>query len=433
MSIFFSKASIEIEIILFINGIYFERGKYRMFIARQAIFDRSMKVYAYELLYRDSKQATSYNHQLSPEKTTASVLSGLFEMGIDNISSNKKSFINFNYHSLFSDSLELIDSNDLVIEVLENTKVDNELVERLIELKKKGYKIALDDFVENIRDFPLVPLANIIKFDLMRTPLATIEEDVAYAVSLNKIIIAEKVETKEEFEEAKAMGFHLFQGYFFQKPNIIGGSSNKKSPKLSYMRIMTELNQEKPSFNEITEIIKADVNLTHRLLLATKKKKEHDENLVKNIKQSLVFMGFQQIRRWINILILRDLATDKPDELTHISLIRARFGELIAKNCSFRNRSNEIYGMLLFSSIDALVDLPIAEALAEISLSKDVEDALIHNKGPLSPFLQLIYSYEDADFKKVDELAKKLKVQAGQLNTYYVDAIIHSKMTVDHH
>ena len=402
-----------------------------MFIARQAIFDRTMNVYAYELLYRENEAATSYNPNLSPEKSTASVLSGLFEMGIDNISSNKKSFINFNYNSLFSDSVELIDSNDLVIEVLENTKVDKELVTRLIDLKKMGYKIALDDFIEDIKVFPLVPLANIIKFDLMRTPLAEIEEEVAYAIALKKILIAEKVETKEEFEEAKAMGFHLFQGYFFQRPNIIGGSSNKKSPKLSYMRIMNELNQEKPSFSKITDIIKADVNLTHRLLLTTKKKKDQAENLVKNIKQSLVFMGFQQIRRWINILILRDLATDKPDELTHISLVRARFGELIARDCSFRNRSNEIYGMLLFSSLDALVDLPMEEALADISLSKDVKEALIHNKGPLAPFVELVYSYQEGNFEQVDLLAKELKVPTDKLNTYYIDAIIHSKMTVE--
>lgn len=298
-------------------------------------------------------------------------------------------------------------------------------------MKKRGYRIALDDFIEDVREFPLVPLANIIKFDLVRTPLATLEEDVNYALGLNKIIIAEKVETKEEFEEAKAMGFHLFQGYFFQKPNIIGGSSNKKSPKLSYMRIMNELNQEKPSFNTITEIIKADVNLTHRLLLTTKQKKNQSENLVKDIKQSLVFMGFQQIRRWINILILRDLATDKPDELARISLVRARFGELIARNSSFNSRSNEIYGMLLFSSLDALVDLPMDEALADISLSKDVKDALISNKGPLSPFIELVYSYQEGEFDKVGEFAEELNISTDSLNTYYIDAIIHSKMTED--
>lgn len=397
-----------------------------MFIARQAIFNRSMKVYGYELLYRDSETATSYNH-MSPDKSTASVLSGLFELGIDNISSSKKSFINFTYNSLFSDSIELINPNDLVIEVLEDTEIDDDLLERLVELKNKGYRIALDDFVEDIKTFPLIPIAHLIKFDLVKTPLANISQDVERAHANNKILVAEKVETKEEFEEAKEMGFHLFQGYFFQKPNIIGQLNNKKSPKLSYLRVINELNKKEPSFKKITSIVKTDVNLTHRLLLTTKDIKDQSDNLVKNIKHSLVYMGFRQIRRWINILILRDLASEKPDELTQLSLVRARFGELIAENSSFQSRSNEIYGMLLFSSLDALLDLPMKEALNKIKLSKDVKNALIFKKGPLAPLIELVLSYEEGDFKKIESLAKEMKLHTKRLSFYYIDAIIYSQ------
>lgn len=364
---------------------------------------------------------------MSPEESTASVLSGLFELGIDNISSNKKSFINFNYQSLFSDSIELIHPEDLVIEVLENTKVDDQLTERLTELKKKGYRIALDDFIEDIERFPLVSSASMIKFDLIRTPLSTIKKEVEYAIANRKIIIAEKIETMEEFEEAKEMGFHLFQGYFFQKPNIIGQSNNKKSPSISYMRIIKELSKEEPSFKKMAAIIKTDVNLTHRLLLTTKNKKFYSDNIEKNIKHSLVYMGFRQIKRWINVLILRDLATDKPDELTQLSLVRARFGELIAENSSFHHRTSEIYGMLLFSALDALLDLPMEKALENIQLSKDVKDALINHSGPLYPLVEIVCSYQKGKFRRVEEIAKTLNIQTKRFSFYYIDAIIYSQ------
>lgn len=401
-----------------------------MFIARQAIFNRSMKVYGYELLYRDSATAKKFNH-VSAEKSTASVLNGLFELGIDNISSNKKSFINFNYHFLLSDLIELIEPENLIIEVLENTAIDDQLISRLTELKLKGYKIALDDFVESTNTFPLVPIANIIKFDLMATPLHTIKEEVERALLNGKILVAEKVETKEEYELSKKMGFHLFQGFFFQKPDIIGQTSRRKSPKLSYMRIIDELDKAEPSFNKLTDIVKKDVNLAHRLLLTTRKQDLDSEDLVNNIRQSLVFMGFKQIKRWINILILQDLATDKPDELTRLSLVRAHFGELLAINSKFHARKNEIYGMFLFSTLDAILNQPMKEALLGVALTRDVKKALILNRGKFSPLLQLVFAYEKGDWKKVDKLTKKMKISQKEITDFYVDAIIYAKDITD--
>lgn len=227
------------------------------------------------------------------------------------------------------------------------------------------------------------------------------------------------------------MGFHLFQGFFFQKPNIVGQPNNKKSPKLTYMRIIDELNREEPSFKKIAAIIKTDVNLTHRLLLTTKENKVYSDDIVKNIQHSLVFLGFRQIRRWINILILRDLSSDKPDELTQLSLIRARFGELLAENSQFINRKNEIYGMALFSSLDALLDLPMEKALDKIKLSQDVKNALVLKKGILYPLIDLICAYEKGEFEKVNSLAKKMNITVKKIRFYYIEAINYSESIKD--
>lgn len=401
-----------------------------MFIARQPIFNRLMKVHGYELLYRGSETATTFENK-SSERATATVVSGLFELGIDTISDNKISFINFDHEFIYSDTIELIDPDDLVIEILENTIVDKKLVHRLIDLKQKGYKIALDDFVEDYDVFPLIPLVDIIKYDVMATPLYSIEKEVRCALADRKILVAEKIETKEEFEIAKRMGFQLFQGFFFDKPSIVGKISKKKSPKLSYLELMNELNKPEPSFTRLTEIIINDVNLAHRLFLSTKKNKTTSNDFRDRVRQSLVYMGFKQIKRWINILMLQDLSANKPDELTRLSLIRAHFGELISMNSQFKSRSNELYGMFLFSTLDALLDQTMETALEDLDLPKDVKQALIFNKGELNPILQLVFAYEKGEWSKVSTLSEQINLDETKISSYYVESIQFSKEIMD--
>ncbi len=400
-----------------------------MFIARQAIFNSSMEVYGYELLYRDSETAQAFG-DASAEKATATVLGGLFEIGLKTISDGRRAFINFDYDFLLSDSMELMDPEDLMIEVLENTKVDDEIINRLVDLKEKGYQIALDDFIEDYESFPLVPLSNIIKYDLMATPLDTIELEVRRALMQGKILLAEKVETKEEYEKAKEMGFQLFQGYFFEKPSIIGKSNNKKSTKLNYIKLLNELRKPEPSYDELTEIIKTDVNLSYRLLRVIKQN-ESDDDVIYTIKRSLVYMGFRKIERWINILMLQDLATDKPLELTRLSLIRSKFGELLASNSKYRSRIHEIYGMLLFSTLDAILDQPMEEALDQINLTEDMRQALVHGQGDLYPLLDLTYSYEKGAWDKVKLLSSQLEIEEDQVGNYYLEALKYCNETMD--
>ncbi|SFC59493.1 EAL and modified HD-GYP domain-containing signal transduction protein [Alkalibacterium subtropicum] len=397
-----------------------------MFIARQPIFNRAMKVYGYELLYRDSETAKRFNH-VSAEQATAAVVSGLFELGTDSITQNKKSFVNFSYDFLFSDSIELIAPENLVIEVLENTKIDTKLINRLTALKKKGYKIALDDFIEKYTSSPVINISTIIKYDIMARPLDSIKTDVKRAMRDGKILVAEKIETKEEYESAKKMGFHLFQGYFFAKPHIIGKTSNRKSPKLSYLELMNELQAPEPSFDNLTNIIKKDVNLSHRLLLSTKQNKAKSGDIIDQLHQSLVYMGLNQIKRWIHILMLQDLATNKPDELLYLTLIRAHFGELLAKNSLFKSQSNDIYGMFLFSTLDALLDQPINEALQNLLISEDVRKALICQKGVFSPMLELVIAYEKGDWDSVNTLSLQMNLNEEQISKYYMDSITYSR------
>lgn len=391
-----------------------------MFVARQPILNRALEVYGYELLYRADYHAKGFSG-ISSKKATAEVLGDLFESGIEKITNNVYAFINFDYDMLLSNVIELINPNYLVVEILENIKVDEKLLKRIGDLKRKGYKIALDDFEEDYHHYPLVPLVDIIKYDILITPLDTIKLEVQHALQENKILLAEKVETRAEYEQAKSMGFHLFQGYFFSKPSIINESVSKKSTQLQYIRIVHELNKADPSYQKMSEIIEADVNLSYRLMKIIGHRSEDD--IIYSIKRALIYMGFDEIERWINILMMQELSTDKPKELMRLSLVRAKFGEYIANNSSFRSRKLEISMMCLFSALDAITNQSMAQTLSGVLLAHDVKEALIQKTGKLRPILDLILIYEQGQWQDVEEVSKKLQIDTNKLYAGYLYAL----------
>lgn len=399
-----------------------------MFIARQPIFNNSMRIYGYELLHRSSETATSFGG-ISSQQATARVLGSVFEIGVATITSNERAFINFDYDSLLSGSIELIDPEKLIIEVLEDVPVDDLIIDRLTYLKNLGYRIALDDFVEDYDEYPLVPMSDIIKYDILATPLNSIRDEVKFALGHGKTLLAEKVETKFQYEVAKQMGFTLFQGYFFSKPSIISKSNNKKSTKLNYIKLVKELEKEEPSYDVLSEIIQGDVNLAYRLLRVIKN--NSDEDIAYSIKKSLIYMGFTQIERWINIIMLQELGLDKPMELTRLSLVRSKFGGLLALHSKFFSRDDEISTMFLFSTLDALLDSNMKESLDGLSVSYDIREALIYERGGLYPLVDLVFSYERGDWGKINELSLEIGIDKKKIAPYYIEALKYSKETLE--
>lgn len=393
-----------------------------MFIARQPIFNSSMGVYGYELLYRDNETAKAFESE-SAKEATSEVLGKLFEVGIDNLTDGTRAFINFDLDFLLSNAIEMIPPEKFVIDVLEDVKIDETLIERLSELKDKGYRIAVDDFVKEYDNHPL--LSDIIKFDIMATPLISIQKEIKNAISQGKTILAEKIETKEEYQLAKEMGFNLFQGYFFRNPSQAGQHNNKKSIKMNYIRILSELREEEPSYDEISEIIESDVNLAYRLLRIMKNSKSEDT--FHSIKKSLLFMGFKEIERWIQVLMIQELSTDKPLELMNTSLIRSKFGGLLASESSLKPRYNEIVTMLLFSTLDGILDLPMKNALEGILLSDDIRQSLVDERGDLRPILDIVLAYEKGEWDTVDKLAAQLEIQVESIESYYLESLKYSK------
>ena len=398
-----------------------------MFIARQPIFNKVMEVYGYELLFREGSDSTNFSGA-SATHATASVISGLFESGIDQIVDDKRAFINFDAAFINSDFPELIESHRLIIEVLEDVIVDAQLIDRLTSLKQKGYRIALDDFEADYDAYPLVPLADIIKYDLMTTPLHSIVGEVKTALNQNKVLLAEKVETEAEFIEAKKMGFTLFQGFFFSKPSIIGKANHKANTKAQYSRIISELVKEEPSYQILAEIIEKDVNLAYRVMRIISNRAGDD--LVYSIKRALTYMGLKEIERWINILMMQDLGSHKPKELMILSLVRTKFAEAIAVHANLKKYKYEASMMGLFSTIDAMLDQNMSDALEGISLPKSIKDSLIEHEGILMPIFNLVNAYEHGDWEKSNALVQSLKLNEEDLFESYMDSVKWARETV---
>ncbi|UYO64469.1 EAL domain-containing protein [Acetobacterium wieringae] len=392
-----------------------------MFIARQPIFNVDLEVYGYELLFRLNSQSSQFGG-ISSQGATAAVLTGLYEAGIENIIEDKRAFINFDEIFIHSDALELIKPDQMVVEMLEKIKIDDSLIERIRSIREKGYRIALDDFEEAFQSYPLSPLADIIKYDLMATPLATVASDAAAALAQGKVLLAEKVETRDEFLQACDMGFTLFQGYFFSKPVIAGQSVNKSPTKFQYFRLIEELKKEDPSYDALAELIQQDVTLAYRVMRMASVRSNHD--LVSSIRYALTYMGLNEIERWFNILMLQDLGQEKPAELMKIALIRSRFAQTLAKRALMTYNAQHGAAMMgLFSVLDGILDQTMDEALAGIALPPAIPDALIKGEGVLYPIYQLMLAYEKGDWATTLKRSQELKIEEYILYHDYREAI----------
>jgi len=379
-----------------------------MFIARQPIFNAQLEVFGYELLFRLNSQSTQFGG-VSSQGATAMVITGLFESGLENLIEDKIAFINFDEIFIHSEAVELIKPNRMIVEMLENIEVSVNLIERLVDIKNMGYSIALDDFAQTYQSYPLTPLADIIKYDIMVTPLDTIANDVPAGLAQGKTLLAEKVETQDEFIKAKEMGFSLFQGYFFSKPRIAGRSFQATPSQIQYLQLMTEINADEPSFDRLADLIEQDVTLTYRLLRLASFRAGSES--ICSIKFALSYIGLREFERWISILMIHEVSKDKPTELIKLSLIRTRFAESLAKRAGMIEQEHDAALMGLFSVLDAILDQPMDMVLAEITLPESIFDALVKKRGILFPIHQLILAYEKGDWSLVETIARALKIE----------------------
>lgn len=367
--------------------------KQSTFVGRQAIFDRQMQVFAYELLYRDGS-GNSATITDGEEATARVMLNTFFELGINQIAGDARAFINLTEDFFVSRHYEALPSKNVVLEVLESIEPTPEVLEALIQARLDGYQIALDDFVLRESHRGLMEYADYVKVDVLALTDEQLVEQVAMLKEYPVRLLAEKVEDQEMYDHCVALGFEYFQGYFFCKPQILEGVS-LSSNRMAMVLLLAKLQDPAIEFEEIEDLVKNDVALSVKLLRYVNSASVGLPRSMDSIAQAIGMIGLERMRQWASLMVLAQTG-DKPSELMRVALIRARMCESL---CPLHGvSSSQGFTVGLFSILDAYFDCEIKQLVADLPLASEILDALLKREGVLGTILEEILAYERGEW-----------------------------------
>jgi EAL and modified HD-GYP domain-containing signal transduction protein len=402
-----------------------------VYVARQAIFDRARRVHGYELLFRSDGVHNQFDGS-DPSAATAEVLANsILVIGLDNLVGDKLAFVNFDREILLKDWHAVLPKSQAVIEILETVEPDVDLVAACRKLRAQGYQIALDDFVLRDGYEPLLGLANMLKIEIRGLPQSEQETLVESYHARGLTMLAEKVETYDEFAWARKTGYDYFQGFFFARPSMIRAKLIPAA-KANCLHLFREAMRPDLDLRRLEDAISVDVALAYKLLRYVNSALFSRPSQIQSIRHALTFLGDADLRRWITLAAMPRLAENKTPELVTCSLIRARFCEIAARLAGDQ-LAEQAFLMGLFSLLDALIDRPLEEILEEVALAPSIAAALLEiapEADLLTTIYQLALHYEIADWEAVDNCAHRAGLEPPSIRNAYCEAIRWAEKTV---
>jgi len=386
-----------------------------VFVGRQQIYDRELNVIAYELLFRTGSEnrATVVDGEVA---TSQLLINAVVEIGLENLVFGRPAFVNFSKNFIVGSCEIPFDPESLVIEVLETVDPDRHVVEALVGLRDRGFTIALDDYVDSDIRQELLGLADIVKVDLRGYDPTRLANDVRALKRFPLKLLAEKVETTEEFEKCKALGFDYFQGYFLSRPQIVDGKTLANN-QLSILQLLVKLRDPKVSFDEIVDLIKQDVSLSLKLLRYVNSLAHGVRRQIDSVRQAAIRLGLQKICQIVTLIAMSGIA-DKPRPLLETALVRARMCEILGGR--IRPESAEIcFTVGLFSCLDAFLDRPLPEILKDLPITPEIREALLSRHGPMGRMLTTVLAFEQGDWDTV----RQFGVDDATVQTAYLNAV----------
>lgn len=387
-------------------------------LARQPVFNSKLEVHSYELLYRGSADARSSTRD--DLGATCAVLANTYlNIGENALLGGKRALVNVPGEMLLDDRIMLLPPGRVVLEILETATV-SDILGACAQLKAKGFLLAVDDYAGEIDREPLIEIADWIKVDWLKAPDQMREGIVRRFAKSGKVLLAEKLETQEEFELAKRLGYQLFQGYFLCRPVLLQG---KRLPagKMHCIRLLQALAQPELDLNWVEQLIRHDPGLCFRLLRWVNSAASERRHAAKTVRDALVWMGEQDLRRWIAIFVTAELATGAPAELLRYAVIRARFCELLAGRLAPSADQAFLAGM--FSLLEAILKRPFDELASELKLPDEIVRA-VQGEGLAGKILGLVTSYEAGKFSDTQVIAEDLGMSSDELPQCYIDSVL---------
>lgn len=392
------------------------------FVARQPILTADEKVFGYELLFRDGIE--DFFQCSDADAASRNTLNASMLLGLNALCDGRRAFVNCTRDILLKDYITLLPSSQTVVEVLETVPADDLVVAACRRLKETGYMIALDDFAWNDPREVLTDLADIIKVDLAATSAVDAAAMVKRYGAWRCRMLAEKVETPDEFVAAKKAGFLYFQGYFFQRPEIIAAHEIPAN-RLNYLRMLTAVSQSELDIREIENLIKAEASLCYRLLRYLNSAAFGLGAEIQSVRHALSVMGEREVRRWIRLVATLGAGQGATSDLVLATLVRARFCELLSPR--IQHGDSDLFLMGMLSLMHTILQLPMSQVLDSVPIDQQSKAVLLGDASRLRPFYQLMLARESGDWKAVKELATELHLSENEVDESYWQATLWAR------
>jgi len=392
-----------------------------VYIARQPIFDSHMNIFGYELLYRRNNE--NYFIEMDDDQATSELIINSFLIfGLDDLTDGKKALINFSKDMINSEIPYLLPKENVIFEILEREETTQATVEACEKLRALGYRLALDDFVIDDSFLPLVEKVDIIKVEY---PSVSYEDQKAF---INKYrrkskmkFLAEKIETREDYQRAVEIGYDYFQGYFFSKPAIVN-TKEIASLSTSLISILNELKYSEPNYSVITGIIQSDLGLTYKLLKLANSAFMGAKHRINSINQALSYIGIKEINQWVSLMMVKQIQNVENAEMIKLSFIRGKFMELIVTELNYKNYS-EYFFAGVFSFIDVLMNQPMETVLKGLPFSNDVKQALMGEQNEIGQILNFVIDFESAKWNKAANTYPLSTITSTRLMELYMESL----------
>ncbi|MBZ5628362.1 MAG: HDOD domain-containing protein [Acidobacteriia bacterium] len=392
------------------------------YIARQAILDTESNCYGYELLYRNGYEASA--HIVDWDRVLKETIDNVFLLGVESLRRSRKLFVNCTRDVLVNQSLTLFPPQSTVLEILETIEPDADVLRACGQLKAQGYTLALDDFVDNDLTRPLLDYAAIIKIDVQATSPAC-QIDLARSLGGNFRLLAERVETRAEYDASKELGFTLFQGYFFYRPEVVE-VRDVSALNVRYTQLLDVVNRPEIDLRRAEEIVKCDPALCYRLLRYLNSAAFGFRCSINSIRHAFALLGDRELRKWVSLAAVSVLSKGKAEELLTSALLRARFLELLAPKAKCKPYNAFLVGLL--SLVDGMVGMPLAKFVDQLLLPADTRCALLGRPCRLEKLAALAFAYEKADWSRCQALASELGTSESAITECYWNAVNWTQM-----
>ena len=394
---------------------------WKTFVARQPILDVHKNIFAYELLFRSSLE-NFFQSELPDQASSSVLVSSLFLIGMQTITGGRRAFVNFTENLLTMEYATFLPPEQAVIEILEDVSPDTHVIEACKSLKQKGYLLALDDYPIDGRMAPLIPYVDIVKVDWLITPPELCKQLAAELAPKGIRLLAEKVETHEQYHQALRMGYSYFQGFFFCEPEVMTGH-DIPALQTNCMLLLREVNGDDPNLNAIERVLMREPSLCYKLLRYLNSAIFYFRGNINSVRHALSLLGLEAVRKWVSLVTLAGMGEKKPEALVVASVVRGKFCESVGNACRQNQYGTELFLMGLFSLIDAILDKPMENLLHALPISEEIRQTLLGNPSRYRPIYDLVCAYERSNWEQVSELAAVLFVTEESIAEAYIEAV----------